>query len=354
MNNTHPTPPPQAAERSEVSAPEHSTTRSSSKRPSRQLNFPLIVIVLSIAALTVAAVLRILTPPPETIVTTDFAVTNYDQTRSTFKQISFVGSPITVPDSFHIYQAQNSPGTAQELVTRIVREYQLPPEGSRDEYWLGERQSITKNNYENNYMFINVGTQERNQVPLLTSEAVDACLNFYRKYELLLGLRVQTDDIIYFSAGFEPVQVDPSQAVLAHIPLTYVLDGYPLYLANHDDYPFFCRVNNYYELERVVFRDLFQTWQSVRELPSLSIDQAVANIKDGQASIIRAESRIAFIIDLNWIDHAELTAVKIEYRYDETLRVAYPFYNFTARLTNSAGINIDANIITPAVRSATQ
>lgn len=339
MNNTQPNPQPP-----------------SSPPPTkpRRLNFPLLVATLSAVALIIATALHLLTPQPETVAVSEFAVTNFDQSNSTFKQISFVGTPITIPANFHIYQGQNSPGTAEELAARIVREYQLAPEGSRDNYWLGERQSITKNNYENHYLFINVGTEERNSVPLLTNETIEACLNFYRKYNLLLGLQAQTQDIIYFTDGFEPTTTGQENAVRAHIPLTYSLDGYPLYLENRDDYPFFCRVNNYYELERVVFRDLFQTFQSVRELPALTIDQAVANIKAGQASIIRAESRIAFVIDLNWIDRADLTAVKIEYRYDEALRVAYPFYNFSAQLTNSAGINIDANIITPAVRSATQ
>ena len=345
MNNTFPTPPRENSARTQPSPKINKL---------RRLNFPLFIIVLSVVALTVAAVLRLLTPPQETILVNDFATNNYDQTQSTFKQISFIGQPIIVPDNFHIYQAQNNTGAAQELAMRIVKEYQLSPEGSRDEYWLGEQQSVTKSNYENNYLFINITTENRNNVPLLTSEAVETCLNFYRKYEMLLGLQVQIDDIIYFNEGFEPVEVDPNQAMLVHIPLTYVLNDYPLYLENHDDYPFFCRVNNYYELERVVFRDFFQTFQSVKEMPSLSIDQAVVNIKNGHASIIRAESRVAFIIDLNWIERAELTSVKIEYRYDEELKIAYPFYNFSARLTNSAGINIDANIITPAVRSAAQ
>jgi hypothetical protein len=49
-----------------------------------------------------------------------------------------------------------------------------------------------------------------------------------------------------------------------------------------------------------------------------------------------------------------LYAVEIEYRYDSELKIAYPFYKFSAKLTNSAGINIEAKIITPAVASAAQ
>jgi len=47
-----------------------------------------------------------------------------------------------------------------------------------------------------------------------------------------------------------------------------------------------------------------------------------------------------------------LYSVSIEYRYDEELKIAYPFYKFKAKLINSAGINIEAVIITPAVETA--
>jgi len=318
----------------------------------RHINFPLIVISLSVLGLIIAGILSILTPPKETLVANDFAVNNYDQTQSTFKKVDFSGQEIAVPKQFNIYQAQNGTGIAEELVSRLIAEHQLPADDYKVDYWHNDRYGLAKNNFENYFVFSSAVTQEKNSVPLLTQEAIDVCLNFYNKYELLLGLEAQGEDILYLGSGFEPTAVGPEEAIVAHIPLTYQLDGYPLYFQNHDDYPFFCRVNNYYELERVVFRDFFQTFQTVREMPALSIEQAITNIKAGQASIIRAESRIVSVIDLNWIDKADLYSVKVEYRYDDELKIAYPFYNFSAKLTNSAGINIEATIITPAVASA--
>lgn len=318
----------------------------------RRINFPLIVISLSVLGLTIAGILSILTPPKEVIVANDFTIDNYDRTQSTFKKVSFSGQEIEVPEQFNIYQAQNSTGTAQELVSRLIAEYQLPVDDYKADYWHNDRYGLAKNNFENYFVFSSAVTQEKNSIPLLTQEAINACLNFYNKYELLLGLQVQDEDILHFSGGFEPTTVKPEEAMVAHIPLTYQLDGYPLYFQNHSDYPFFCRVNNYYELERVVFRDFFQTWQVARQMPAISIEQAVENIRGGQASIISAESRIITTIDLNWINEADLYSVQLEYRYDEELKTAYPFYNFKAKLINSAGINIEATIITPAVASA--
>lgn len=309
--------------------------------------------ILISVALLMALILTILTPKKEKVIANDFVVNNYDNTQSTFKKINYSGTEISVPEFFNIYQSNNSLGLAEELAQKIIINNQLVADSAIENYWLGEKSALAKNNYEKYYILNNVFDEKgESDLTIIVNEAIEVCQNFYSKYNIVLPLIVQKDSILYLDSGFEQNIVSPQRATFLQIPLTYELDGYKVFYENQNDYPFFCRVNNLYNLERVVFRDFFHEFKSFKQMPSISIDQAVGNIKKGSASIIDAQSEIAQVIDLNWINQADLYSVKIEYRYDNELKIAYPFYKFQGKLTNSAGINIDAEIITPAVVSA--
>ncbi len=268
--------------------------------------------------------------------------------------MSFSGSKIEIPELFNVYQTENNTGMADGLANKLINEYQLEADSKILNYWLGSKNSLTKNSYENYYTFSSVTENKGdNNLPIIAEEALSACLNFYNKYNILSPLVPQKDSFIYLNSGFEQTSTDPKKAVFLQIPLTYELDGYKVFYENQNNYPFFCRVNNSYGLERIVFRDFFQNFQILKQLPSVSIDQAINNIKKGNASIIKADSKTTSAIDLNWINSADLYSIKIEYRYDDKLKIAYPFYKFGAKIINSGGINIEAEIITPAVAAAT-
>lgn len=320
-----------------------------------KINFFWLIGILTLIALFLVLVLRILTPTEEKIVANEFVVNNYDDTQSTFKRISYSGSELVLPELFNIYQSSNSSGIAEELVSRLIIDLQLTADETIENYWVGANSALAKNSYEHYYVLSNAfDDQGENELTIIAEEAIQVCQNFYNKYNILLPLIPQRDDILYLNSGFEQNIVSPQVATFLQIPLTYELDGYKVFYENQNDYPFFCRVNNFYNLERIVFRDFFQEFQVSRQMPPLTIDQAVSNIKKGNASIIDAQSEVVQIIDLNWINEADLYSATIEYRYDSELKIAYPFYRFQAKLTNSAGINIAAEIITPAVASATQ
>lgn len=319
----------------------------------KSFNFLLLAGIIVIAALVLAAILSILTPSKEKVIINDFVTNNYDSTQSTFKKVSFSGEKISVPELFNIYRAENSTNIADELAYKLINEYGLTANEEIANYWLGDKNSLTKNSYEHYYTFNSVVENQGNSnLIILAEEAISVCQKFYSKYNILSALVPQKDDLIYLNSGFEQNVVDSGKATFLQIPLTYELDGYKVFYENQNNYPFFCRVNNFYTLERVVFRDFFLNFQVLKQLSSISIDQAVNNIKDGNASIIKADSKMVSAIDLSWINSADLYTVKIEYRYDEKLKIAYPFYRFEAKIVNSGGIDIQAEIITPAVEAA--
>ena len=318
----------------------------------KNIKFTQFVVGTTVVALLVAAVLRVITPQEEKIISSQFVTENYDGSQSSFKKVVFSGIPVILPEQLNIYSAINSPGLADQLALVLINEYQMVADPEIPNYWLGEKFSLTKSNYDQNYVLNGVHEQNENDLPIILTEAISVCHNFYSKYNIDAPLVPREDAITYLNNSHEQGFVSPNEATYLHIPLTYELDGYPVFYQNKNSYPFFCRVDNFYELKRASFKDFFQEFQLVGQLKPVSIDQAVNNIKKGEASVISAQSQIAPIIDLDWIEEADLYRVEIDYRYDEKLRIAYPFYKFKAKLTNSGGINIEATIITPAIKTA--
>jgi hypothetical protein len=100
-----------------------------------------------------------------------------------------------------------------------------------------------------------------------------------------------------------------------------------------------------------VFKEKFYQFEPTLEMNTISLDQAIKNIEKGKASVIYATTGQPERLDLNWIDTANLTDFEIEYRFDETTKIAYPFFKFEAAITNSAGVAMQAIIITPAVNT---
>ena len=312
------------------------------------------LIIFVIASLLISAILIAITPQKEKVSQTDFVTNNYNDTQSTFKKVNFTGREIIVPEKFKLYQPVTSISLINELADKIIKDYQLEQGEKLNNYWTRENYTLIKNSYENRWSFDLYPEKVENKVPIITDEAIATCFDFYSKYNISLSLVAQKDEISYLDGKLQQEKSEPEEALYLQIPLTYELDGYPVFYQSENNYPFFCKINNNYEIERIVFKDVFYMFESVKEMPSISIEQAIRNIKNEKVSIIDAQSQIADAIDLNWINEADLQSVSIDYRFDENLKLAYPFYKFKAKLTNSAGINIQAELITPAVETAVE
>lgn len=254
-----------------------------------------------------------------------------------------------MPEFFKIYAASDKSTTAEIIANQIINEKDMIPHQSVLNYWLGNNAQLAKSTYENNYTYVEVSDLEKNDLFILKPEAIQTCLNFYTKYSAGLALIPQEKSIEFLNNEEEQEITVENEAHILQIPLTYELDGFPVFYTNESEYPFICKINNKYDLERVVFKNFFHKFEPSLKLPPLNINQAINNIKNGIVSVISAESQIVEIIDLNWINEANLYSAEIEYRYDDKLKLAYPFYRFSGKLTNSAGLNIQASLITPAV-----
>lgn len=325
----------------------------SNKKQIQKLKFWHWIIIISAFSLIVSATLSILTNKEQLKISKNEEVfSNFDKSNSTFKNIYFSGLEPSLPDLFRIFIIEEDLNVAELLANKIINEKKLLIHETIPNYWTSDTAELAKSEYEKNFTFVEFSEGEKSDLNIIKDEAIRVCQNFYSKYQVGDNLKVSEENIIYLGGDIHLYEVEEKDAEVAYVPLSYYLDGYSLFYQNEPDYPFLCKVNNDYIAETVVFKNLFYNFKPIAELPPISIDQAISNIKKGDGAIIKAESQIVNIIDLSWINEANLYSVEIDYRYDEKLKIAYPFYKFKAKLTNSGGINIEAVIITPAVKTA--
>ena len=305
-------------------------------------------------ALIVTAILRVLTPQEEQVIESDFVIENYDKSETTFKKVAFMGDPIELPKSFAVFRPITTENKADNLAEKIIKDFSLVQQENKKNYWVAEGYNLINRTSENEYVFYNLTETNisSQSASIDLNKAIQNCENFLQSYDVDLKMEAQKDEVIYLGEGLEPQETTIEEAVEAQIPFTQMIGDHPVFYLNEKDFPFQCAVNRNEEIRDFVFKDLLYKFEEVKELNSISIDKAVNNISNGKASIISAKSQIAEILDLTYIQRAELNSVSIDYRFDNKLQILYPFYHFQADITNIDGLNIKAEIITPAVNTA--
>lgn len=319
----------------------------------KQNNLLIYLGIFVAVALILASILRILTPKEEQIIESNFVSKNYNYSETEFKKVTFTGKSIDVPKTFKVLRPISNINQADLIAEQIIINYQLLQHESRENYWLNENINLIKRRSENEYVFYNYGLTEASSSSQLNKDlAIKNCKSFLEEYEVDIDIQVPEDKIQYFDEGLEPEETTLEDAAVAYIPMYLEIDQYQIFYQNENNFPFYCKTNKNSQITTFSFKDPLSKFEEVKKLNSISLDRAVNNISRGKASIIRAKSEITDIFDLTYIQRADLESVEIDYRYDNELKILYPFYKFRANIIDIDGIKIKAEIITPAVNSA--
>jgi len=327
----------------------------------KQNNFLIYFSIFVLVSLIVSAILILLTPAKEEVLESEFVVKNYDQSETEFGQVNFTGEKIIVPERISVYRPKNNYQTAAQLAQKLINKYQLQQKENLETHWINGQYTLIERFADEEYVFYDFSQEEAvsSNENIFDTEfnlesGIRVCQNFLKENDININLSAQNEFISYIGGGLEPRPTDIDQASLAIIPFSIDINGEKVFYQNEDQFPFYCTVDRQQNIHDFVFKDLFFEFEEVKELDTISIDRAISNIKAGKASIIDASSQIAEIFDLFYIKEANLYQVELEYRYDENLAIAYPFYHFKAKITNSEGLNLESDIITPAVNTAAE
>ena len=317
----------------------------------KEFSFGKKAIIVFALGLLLSLLIRVLTPPEKNLVQSDFVVKNYDSTKSDFKKVAWLGTESPIPEKLSIFQQNNELDLAKYLADLLISEHNLTPMEGVENYWINENKFLMYSPLEKSFVY-NTSNEISNEAPqMIIDEAIRKCTDFYRQYNLDINLSAQKKDIIYLNNDQDHGEVTLENATALQIPFIHQVGEYSLMYQNENNPPFVCRVDNNYQVIKLTFKEKFHQFEPTLELNTISLEEAINNIKDGKASIIYATTGQPERLDLSWIETADLTDFEIEYRFDETTKIAYPFFKFEATITNSSGVTMQAIIITPAVNT---
>jgi len=159
----------------------------------------------------------------------------------------------------------------------------------------------------------------------------------------------------YNTDGADYHESPPETANVITIPFTQNIGDFPTYYTNQRNLPILVNITSENTVQRLSFSPtLFTLSSSGPELKTTSLEDAITNINQNQAAIISSTQERFGPLDMATIIGGTLTSVSVEYRTDEELRLAYPFYHLKGVLSNQQGTALNAEVITPAVATTTR
>jgi hypothetical protein len=309
--------------------------------------------------LVISAILRILTPPTKPIPQTKLESTHViKDLRTIFQGVEYVGDDIEVPKTFSIARVTSETLKADAVRDQIISEYNLKKQGTTGNLWAGNTYSFSydpssqqyalTSNFFPDFSASSAGTLSKEQ-------AVRVATGFIEKYLQSSSKTETKPELLQFYSGDADLERSSEQeASWIMVPFSYFIDGYPVLFKNVPALPFSVLIDKDYRVKRFDFFPFFINYTVFQKSKSLSVEQAIKNINNQKASVTSISNQQEGPLDLENIRSGKMRGGYIEYHYDESSKLIYPFYHFVGELTDAANRKYTVDVITPAIETTPQ
>lgn len=307
----------------------------------------------AVIVIIISMIIRTLTPSAVKIPQTEFISTNTDGSTTHFKNIIFTGKTIEPPRELPVAIGSQVVENDNFFINRLTNNYQLKTLEGAENIWSGPDYSLSKSTATNQFILSkNSFPPYRNDLEL--ARTLKAASNYLQTTFPEITVYPQSSWVKFFKAGPHLEETDPNNSGIIEIPFSFQIEGLPVFFEHYEDFPFKVMINADYQLQKLTFQPVVATFEVVSTNQTISLEEALININNNQASIVSAYEPISGIFKLEDIESGKLTSVTIEYRLDNQTNYAYPFYKFAGLLINDNQQEITAEIITPAIKITPQ
>ena len=317
-----------------------------------QKKWLVLLIVFTLISLLITFVLRIITPQETIVPKTKFITTTTADGSVAFNNIRFVGTFTPSINSLPLATIQPSQTTLDYVKEQLIETYELNQVVGFSSLWRGEAYTLSYDEHIDQFLFY------KNVVPKNTliqepNRTIKSAENFVSTTFPNLALTPQKEKITYFQGLEELTETTALNATAVEIPFTYAIEGIPVYLAHDRTMPITVIVNSTYEIQKVVFQpDFVDVIPAKQKTNLIDLGTALENINNhNEASIIAAFEKETGIFTLDEVVEGTLNTAQLEYRADLETGVVYPFYHFAGTVINQTNQTIQAEIITPAIKT---
>lgn len=314
----------------------------------------LIIIALVIGIIAVI-ILSILQRQPALEVSQEFS-TNVDSQISTIYNVSFTGDSPNLPTTLPILDVTNT-HKHPEVIQHLIENYELETVVANN-LWVNQQTNVSLSQTTLGCYLFDTASDPSNTVittSWTTEQVLDAATSFLTEVVGETGVTPLVSDIYYLS-GFlgEAAITAPLAADHAVVPFSYTFQNTPVFYSKDLSLPFHVHIDRNLQPFMLDFCPTSHNFTQKEVWPLLSVDQAVANISRnrGNTSILAIGQENFQDYNPSLFNSGTLNTVSLEYRIDETAKLAYPFYRFTGTLIDRSNVPVEVQLITPAINVA--
>lgn len=313
-----------------------------------------IVFALGLLLVAVTLLLALYRPKNQTVPPT---LTHPDAsgTPTAFLNLTFTGTAPTIPEKMwvgRVTQFDNTNDTT--LLDSLIKQFQLVSSPHLDFVWNGPEYSLAFDAARNEYQ---LSRQLTAPTPAQPPIAASAIAGLVRAADALVTNIFPDIAFISFPDQARLLvadgEFDPATLGTAtHLEIPYGPSFYqlPVLLELQPDFPLKIYVDATGLLIRLVATPFTAKFEAESQWFSLSVQEALRQIEQGNARIVSSFSETTIMPNLDKVVRGELTSAVLEYRIDPTTKLLIPYYRFDGTLVNFDNDIFSAQIITPAVR----
>jgi len=313
-------------------------------------NWFITLIIVAGTAVLIATILRFLTPKSQPLPASPYVTINLDGSKTAFGKVTFTGTAPEFPRELSIAQVQTSDS---DLATKLIADYGLVPNKNSALFWQGEEYALYYNEEATQYSFLVTSEPEASETDRVeVSAARTVAQEFISTYFPKTQLQILESDIKYFAD--ERQVSEPQQATHVQFPFTYQVDNFPIKVSSVNINPLVITINHDLKILRASFFPQAHTLQTVDKKPLISVTKAIENLNLDHGAVISVFQKDSQEVDMTSLQVVTLNSATLEYRIDEILHIAYPFYHFFGTAVDAEGVSFEIEVVTPAVASTPQ
>lgn len=324
-----------------------------SKRQQQRPTLWIGLLIVAVVLLLIAAIIQVNTPKTVTVPITSFISTNSNNTIPNLRKVTYTGPTPDFPNQLSIFSATPVLGES-EMIQDLSAKYGLLHVNPKSNLWTNGGLSLFRDTSAKNYI-LTLKDLADEQLPIVNSTLAEQVATTYLKDTFpQVQLRPMMDQASYFVIGLEIEEASkPDEATGVNIPYTVDLgiENFPVVFEKADQPLFIVTIDGNNTVRLVTFYPQFQQYSKLEAKTTLSIQQALEQIQNGVASILRASVVDFDKVKMSDLTAATFTAVTIEYRLDSQSNLLLPFYKLSGTATSANKVTADIEVITPAVQT---
>lgn len=303
------------------------------------------LLVAAVVGIFAASVLRLLTPPPVSVAPDSPITTSSIRNDIGWSNILFTGPQPSFPTELSPLTNIEIGQASQTIFQRVLDQYELTVDSDNPLFWSGPAATLSLDPSTQTYQ-LTLASADGSTINL--DQARTVAQDFLNQFSFANQLSLT--DTQFFTGSFELVSsASVDNASVVNFTFQPVFNGVPITSGNSNFSGVQVLVGGNNELLKITWTDFVSKSTALPSQELLSVNRAISNINQNQATLVSFSTTSFNNLSLNQVTSGQMRRVNLEYRYDPTTGLAYPFYRFSGVVESQSGSEFEVEVITPAL-----